>query len=62
MCSDLIKETCKSIILAGYDFDNFDHAFGYSFPHFRQPVCVIIKSVTVSVFGLSIIVIFEILS
>jgi len=58
MCFDLIKETGESIILAGYDFDNFDHVFGCSFPHFRNTVCVIMKSVIVSVFDLSIIVIF----
>jgi hypothetical protein len=58
MCSDLIKETGESIILAGYDFDHFDYALGYRFPHFWNPVWVIMKSVTVSVFDLNIIVVF----
>jgi hypothetical protein len=57
MCSDVIKETGQSIIPAGYDFDHFDRAFGFSFPPFRNPVCVIMKSVTDSPFGLSIIVV-----
>jgi len=43
MCSDLIKETGESIILVGYDFDNFGYAFGYNFPNFWNPVCSIMK-------------------
>jgi hypothetical protein len=50
------------MILAGYDFDHVDHAFGFSFPLFRNAVCVMMESVIVGLFCLSIIVVFAIFS